>query len=73
MLRELPCRVCEFLLLKLPCCMKRVRKSKELELCCIIFKTHAHCRFIHGFLLLPVPPQNVALILKLTAIDCKLN
>ena len=38
-LRELPCRICEFLFLKLPCCMKRVRKSKELELYCIIFKT----------------------------------
>ena len=26
-LRELPCRICETLFLKLPCCMKRVRKS----------------------------------------------
>ena len=48
-LRELPCRIYEFLFLKLPCCMKRVRKSKELELGCIIFKTHAHCRFFHVF------------------------
>ena len=48
--RELPCQICEFLFLELPCCMKRVRKSKELEVCCIIFKTHhARCRFVHGF------------------------
>ena len=39
-LREFPCRICDFLLLKLPCWMKRVRKSKELELFCIIFKTY---------------------------------
>ena len=37
--RELLCQMCEFLFLKLPCCMKHVRKSKELELYCIIFKT----------------------------------
>ena len=48
-LGELPCRICEFLFLKFLCCMKSVRKSKELELCCIIFKTHAHCRFVYGF------------------------
>ena len=32
-LRELPCRICEFLFLKLlPRCMKRVRRCKELGL-----------------------------------------
>ena len=36
---ELSCWICEFLFLKLPCYMKRVRKSRELELYCIIFKT----------------------------------
>ena len=35
--RELPCRICEFLFLKLPCYMKRVRKSKELELSLLTF------------------------------------
>ena len=30
--RERPCQICEFLFLKFPYCMKRVRKSKELEL-----------------------------------------
>ena len=31
--------------------MKRVRKSKEFELDCIISLKHAnaHCRFVHGF------------------------
>ena len=29
-LRELPCAICEFFFLKLPCFMKRIRKSKEL-------------------------------------------
>ena len=48
-LHELPLGICEFLFLKLPCSIKRVRKSKELELCCIIFKTQAHYRFVHGF------------------------
>ena len=48
-LRELPCRICEFLFLKLPCCMKCVRKSKELEFCCVTFKTHAHYIFVNGF------------------------
>ena len=43
---ELPCRIYEFLFLKIPCCMKGVRKSKEIELCCIIFKAHGHCRFV---------------------------
>ena len=47
-LRELPCRICEFLFLKLPCCMKRVRKSKELELYCFTLK-HTVSRFVHGF------------------------
>ena len=31
-LRQLPCQICELLFMKLPCCMKRLRKSKELEL-----------------------------------------
>ena len=50
-LRELPCRIFQILFLKLPCCMKRVRKSKEFELDCIISLKHAnaHCRFVHGF------------------------
>ena len=47
-LRECLCRTCEFLFLKLPCCMKPVRKTKELELCCINFKTDPNCRFVHG-------------------------
>ena len=34
---------------KLPCCMKLVRKSKKLELCYIMLKMHAHCRFADGF------------------------
>ena len=35
---ELPCQICEFLFLKLPCCMKRVRKSKEIELAVLSLK-----------------------------------
>ena len=40
MLRQLPrlCPICKVLFLKLLCCMKSVRKSKELEFHCIIFK-----------------------------------
>ena len=47
-LRELPCRIFQILFLKLPCCMKRVRKSKELELYSINLK-HAVSRFVPGF------------------------
>ena len=46
---KLSCQVCEFLFLKLSSCMKHVRKSKELELSHIIFKTHAHYIFFHEF------------------------
>ena len=35
---ELPCSICDFSFLKLPYCMKLVRKSKKLELYCFIFK-----------------------------------
>ena len=47
-IRKLPCGSCKCLFLKLPCRMKRVKKSKELELYCIIFRT-CNCRFGHGF------------------------
>ena len=68
LLRELPCRICEFLFLKLPCCLKRERKIKELELCCIIFKTHAHSRFVHRVFNFSYTTK-LAFILKLTFID----
>ena len=49
-LRELPYRICKFLFLKFPCCIKRVRKSKELELCGIIFKNmHTVDLFMDSF------------------------
>ena len=66
-LGELPCRICEFLFLKLPCCMERVRKSRELELYCINLK-HTQSLDLFVRFSLAVPPQNVALILKLIAI-----
>ena len=52
---QLPCRICEFLFLKLPWCMKRVRKDKEIELCCIIhtlYEIHHQIYFLHCIVIL---------------------
>ena len=50
-LHELPCPICEFLLLKFQCCMESIRKSKESELYCIFFKicTLPSCSWIFYF------------------------
>ena len=67
-LRKLPCRICAFLFLKLPCCMKSVRKRRNYSFVVLSLK-HTHTVDLLMEFLLPVLPQNVALMLKLIAID----
>ena len=70
-IRKLPCRICKCLFLKLPCCIKHVKKVR-ISSFTVLSLEHATVDLFMDFLLL-VPSQNVALVLTLIAIEWKIN
>ena len=65
--RELSCRICEFLFLKYS--LHETCKKKQGIRALLYYLYNMHTEDLFMDFLLPVPPQNVALILKLISID----